>query len=130
MAAEGLIGAAKAVLDGTRDLENAALKLARAALNEVIEVHEGLIQGAIDALHAAGNLSDELHLFDLAKSALKAGEAMPQGIIDTAQKGLDAHATYTEFLLSNVAESYYCSPSTKIKNSILHDTPSTSQKAL
>ena len=76
------------------------------------------------------NLSDELHSFDLAKSALKAGEVMAQGIIDTAQKGLDARATYTEFLFFNVAENIYCSPSTTIKNSILHNTPSTSQKAL
>ena len=100
LAAEGLIGAVKAVLDATHDLKNAALKQARAAFDEVTEVHEGLIQGAIDALHAAGNLSDELHLFDLAKSALEAGEAMVQGIIDTGQKRLDALATCTKFLVS------------------------------
>ena len=46
MAAEGLIGAAKAVLDATHDLKNAALKLARAAFGEVIEVQAGLIQDA------------------------------------------------------------------------------------
>ena len=69
----------------------------------------------LDALHAAGNLSDELHLFGLAKSALEAGEAMAQGIIDTAQKGLNALATCTEFLVSTLRKKIYCSPSTTIR---------------
>ena len=104
LAAEGLIGAATAALDTTRDIKNAALDLARTALDEVKEVQEGLIQGAIDALHAAETASDELHLFDLAKSALEAGEALVQGIIDTAQKSVDALAACTEFLAFDVAE--------------------------
>ena len=63
-----------------------------------------MIQGAIDALHAAENASDELHLFDLAKFALEAGEAFAQGIVDTAQKSIDALAACTEFLAFNVAD--------------------------
>ena len=61
-----------------------------------------MIQGAINALHAMENLSDKLHLFDLAKSVLEAGEAMTQGIIDTAQKDLDAIVACTELLVFKV----------------------------
>ena len=50
------------------------------------------------------NLSDKLHLFDLAKSVLEAGEAMVQGVIDTAQKDLDALAACTELLVFKVVK--------------------------
>ena len=45
-----------------------------------------------------------LHLFDLTKSALEAGEELAQGIINTAQKSVDALTACTESLAFNVAE--------------------------
>lgn len=45
-----------------------------------------------------------LHLFDLTKSALEAGEELAHGIINMAQKSVDALTTCTESLAFNVAE--------------------------
>ncbi|MCJ1396724.1 hypothetical protein MMC18_009616 [Xylographa bjoerkii] len=103
-AAEGAIGAAELSLAGIREVKNAALDVARATLDEVKNAQDGLIQSGIDALHAAETVSEELHVFDLAKSAPEAGEAAAQGLINGAQRTVDAPASCTEFLAFDVAE--------------------------
>ncbi|RSL59533.1 hypothetical protein CEP54_007216 [Fusarium duplospermum] len=104
VAAEGAIGAAEVALDSVRDLKTAALNTAKDALEEVNEAQRSLIQDAIDALHAAQTASEELHVFDLARDALGAGESIAQGMINGAQEAVDGLSKCGEFIAFDASE--------------------------
>lgn len=64
----------------------------------------GIIQGAIDALHAAEHASNELHVLDFACDALKTGESVAQNMINGAQEAVDGLARRGEFIAFDAAE--------------------------
>lgn len=103
-AAEGAIGAAELALDGVLEVKTAALEATKGALAEIREAQNALIRGAKEALHAAETACDELHLFDIAKEALRSGEVLAQGCISGAQSAVDGLASCGEFIAFDAAE--------------------------
>ncbi|KAK6329938.1 hypothetical protein TWF718_003365 [Orbilia javanica] len=95
---EGAIGIAEGALYTTREVKRAALNVAKEALDEVNDVQNGIVRGMEEALHAAEHASDELRVFELAKGALEEGERFAQGLINTAQEGVDALNKCVEFV--------------------------------
>jgi hypothetical protein len=104
VAAEGAIGLAQTALDGVREVKTEVLDTAKDGLNEVRDMQNAVIQRAIDALHAAEHASDQLHVFDFARDALKAGESVAQSMINGAQDAVDGLARCGEFIAFDAAE--------------------------
>lgn len=104
VAAEGAIGAAQLALEGVETVKREALNAAREGLDVVREAQEAIIQTAIDALHAAETASDELHIFDGARSALEGAEGLTQGMISGAQEAVDGLSKCGEFIAFDAAE--------------------------
>ncbi|KAJ5113909.1 hypothetical protein N7456_002443 [Penicillium angulare] len=104
VAAEGAIGAAEFALDGVQKVKTEALNVARAGLDTVRDAQNAMIQTAVDALHAVETASDELRVFDGARSALEDAEGLSQGATSGAQEAVDGLSKCGEFIAFDAAE--------------------------
>ena len=103
-AAEGAIATASVALDGVRIVKTEAFDFAKDGLEEIRKAQDVAIQYAIDALHEAEHLSDELQVFDYAKEALKRGEVVALGMVSGAQGAVDGLSHCGEFIALDAAE--------------------------
>ncbi|KAJ7214541.1 hypothetical protein GGX14DRAFT_611121 [Mycena pura] len=104
VAAEGGIGAAELTLISVRAIKTVALDVAKDSLTAAKVAHDLAIQAAEEALELARTASEELHVFDLAKAALAAGEAVVQASLNTAQAAVDGLSSCAEFVAFDTAE--------------------------